>query len=202
MQEQLNKDCVPLPRNFNLLSNARKIYVPSYSQSNQSELRQNSNARNRNYNFQHIFLKVSYLFADPDRIRKIAFIVTNEKDSCSAFQNNNKRYYRPRSFHRLYLNVARTIAISLDERGDAFQFTLINFYVYARPSIRCLYFIYARKIYVCTYVNFTRHRKLTLCTLGLLGYTDRKESANEKRRKESEGPTFTFLRLRHVHSCY
>ena len=46
---------------------------------------------------------------------------------------------------------------------------------------------------MCTYVNFTRHRKLTLCTLGLLGYTDRKESANEKRRKESKGLLLPFL---------
>ena len=120
-------------------------------------------------------------------------MLRNEKGSCSAFENNNNRCYRPRSFHRMQLNVARTIAISPDERGDAFQFTLINFYVYARPSIRCLYFIYARKIYVCTYVNFTRHRKLTLCTLGLLGYSDREESANEKRRKESEGLLLPFL---------
>ena len=41
-------------------------------------------------------------------------------------------------------------------------------------------------MYVCTYVNFTRQRKPTLCTLGLLGYTDCEESANEERRKESE----------------
>ena len=149
MQEQLNnlQDCFPLPRNFNLLANARKIYVPSYSQSNQSELRQNSNARNRNFNFQHIFKSVicsltrtgsvkqpsktlnSQLRSTQNALRCelasqkgkqqrysaivnltrllhdeeccCAFMVTNEKDSCSAFQNNNKRYYRPRSFHRL-----------------------------------------------------------------------------------------------------
>ena len=122
-----------------------------------------------------------------------AFMVTNEKDSCSTFQNTNKRYDRPRSFHRLQSNVARTIAISPDERGDAFQFTIINFYVYERPSTHYLYFIYARKIYVCNYVNFTRQQKPTLCFLGLLGYTDRKESANEKRMKESEGLLLPFL---------
>ena len=82
-----------------LRTRVKFIFTCRLTQSNQSELRQNSNARNRNYNFQHIFLKVSYLFADPDRIRKIGFMVTNEKDSCSAFENNNKRCYRPRSFH-------------------------------------------------------------------------------------------------------
>ena len=113
-------------------------------------------------------------------------MVTNEKDSCSAFENNNKRCYRPRSFHRMQLNVARTIAISPDESGDALQFTLINFYVYARPSIHCLYFVQRLN-------NFTRQWKPTLCTLGLLGYSDREESANEKRMKESEALLLPFL---------
>ena len=86
----------------------------------------------------------------------------------------------------MQLNVARTIAISPDESGDAFQFTLINFYVYARPSIHCLYFVQRLN-------NFTRQRKPTLCTLGLLGYSDREESANEKRMKESEALLLPFL---------
>ena len=46
---------------------------------------------------------------------------------------------------------------------------------------------------MCNYVNFTRQQKPTLCILGLLGYTDRKESANEKRMKESEGLLLPFL---------
>ena len=46
---------------------------------------------------------------------------------------------------------------------------------------------------MCNYVNFTSQQKPTLCFLGLLGYTDRKESANEKRMKESEGLLLPFL---------
>ena len=36
-----------------------------------------------------------------------------------------------------------------------------NFYVYVRPSIYCLYFVYARKIYVRTQVKITRQWKFT-----------------------------------------
>ena len=37
-----------------------------------------------------------------------------------------------------------------------------NFYVYGQPSMRCLYFIYAREIDVLTHLKITRQWKSTL----------------------------------------
>ena len=45
------------------------------------------------------------------------------------------------------------------------SWTSLNFYVYARPVIHHLYFIYARKIYVRSHVKITRQWKSTLTGL-------------------------------------
>ena len=45
-----------------------------------------------------------------------------------------------------------------------------NFYVYARSSIHCLYFIYTHKTYVHTLVKITRQWRSTLHTMdGFMG---------------------------------
>ena len=49
--------------------------------------------------------------------------------------------------------------------------TSLNFYVYQWPSIHCLYFIYARKIYVRTHVNPQSSSRTQRSVLGLCDTT-------------------------------
>ena len=71
-------------------------------------------------------------------------------------------------------------------------------------NLRTLTFTFTRDIQYITSILFTRVRYSCVLTSisrvsgnppyrGLLGYTDREESANEKRRKESGGPLLSFL---------
>ena len=47
-------------------------------------------------------------------------------------------------------------------RAKTLKLTSLNFYVYTRHFLHCLYFIYARKIYVRTHVRITRQWKSNL----------------------------------------